>query len=388
MIDFSVDGSLCQNLCRLLEGCSRQEGVCSEGSLCDTEHDLLSCGRRKPFFLKLLVDILKLKHIYHCSRKEIGISLFLHAHLLQHLAHDDFDMLVIDINTLETVYALYLAEHVVLYCTESFDLQDIVRVHTTFGKLIAGIQHRAVLDLDTGSVGDEISLGLSGLFVCDNDFSLLLCIADRRSSGELCDDRKSLRLSRLEKLLDTGKTLCDIIAGNSTGMERTHGKLCTRLADRLCSHDTDCLAYLYHFSGRHVRAVALRTYAVLAAAGKNRTDLNLADRLPVLIHAFLHHAFCTARRDHMVCLHKHIAFLVLDVLAGETSCDTVFQALNLFVCIHECMHIHSRNLLIRSDTVCIVDDELLGNVYKTSRQVSGIGCTERCIGQTFTRAVS
>ena len=58
-------------------------------------------------------------------------------------------MLIIDINTLETVYTLYLAEHVILSCTEPFDLQDIMRIHATFCKLITGLKHIAVLNLDT-----------------------------------------------------------------------------------------------------------------------------------------------------------------------------------------------------------------------------------------------
>ena len=170
-------------------------------------------------------------------------------------------------------------------------------------------------------------------------------------------------------------------------MERTHGKLCTRLTDRLCSHDTDSLSDLYDFAGRHVGAIAFRTYAVLAAAGKDRTDLNLADRFSALIHTLLDHALCTARCDHVVLLHEHIAVFVFDILAGETSCDTILQALDLFVSVCECVYIHSRNLLIRSHTVCIVDDQLLGYIYQTSCQITGIGCTQSRIGQTFTRSV-
>ena len=63
-------------------------------------------------------------------------------------------MLIVDINTLQAVYTLYFLEHVVLYGTQSFDLQDIMRIYTTFCQLIAGLQFRAswILILDrTGS---------------------------------------------------------------------------------------------------------------------------------------------------------------------------------------------------------------------------------------------
>src|SRR5699024_2710263 len=112
---------------------------------------------------------------------------------LQHLAHDNLDMLIIDINTLATVYTLYLAEHVVLCGTQSLDLQDIMRIHATFCKLVSGLQDIAILDLDAGSVRDKVRLGLACLVVGNDDFALLLGIADGRFSGKLCDDRKTLR---------------------------------------------------------------------------------------------------------------------------------------------------------------------------------------------------
>ena len=61
----------------------------------------------------------------------------------------------------------------------------------------------------------------------------------------------------------------------------------------------------------------------------------------------------------MIFLHDDISVSVLDILAGETSGDTILKALNLLVSIRKCMYIHSRDLILRSNTVCIVDDELL-----------------------------
>ena len=41
---------------------------------------------------------------------------------LQHLAHDHLDMLIVDLNTLQTVYTLYFAKHVILNGTHTLDL--------------------------------------------------------------------------------------------------------------------------------------------------------------------------------------------------------------------------------------------------------------------------
>ena len=170
-------------------------------------------------------------------------------------------------------------------------------------------------------------------------------------------------------------------------MERTHGKLCTRLTDRLRGHNTDSLAHLYGLSGRHVGPVALRTHAVLALTGKNCTDLHFFKRISVLIHTQFCYALCTSRRNHMICLYKHVTFFIFDVLAREASCDTLLQALDLLIAVHECMYIHSRNLLARLYTVGIMDNQLLGYIYQTSRQITGISGTKSRIGQTFTCAM-
>ena len=58
-------------------------------------------------------------------------------------------MLIVDLNTLETVYTLYFLEHIILCCTKSFDFQDIMWIYATFCKLISGFKHNAVLYFDT-----------------------------------------------------------------------------------------------------------------------------------------------------------------------------------------------------------------------------------------------
>ena len=66
-------------------------------------------------------------------------------------------MLIIDLNTLQTVYTLYFLKHVVLCCTKAFDLQDVMWIYTTFCKLISGTEHCSVLDLNTRSIRDKVS---------------------------------------------------------------------------------------------------------------------------------------------------------------------------------------------------------------------------------------
>ena len=88
----------------------------------NTKHNLFSICRLFASFFHLLVNVLVFKEVNQCSRKEFCISVIFDTDFLQHLTNDNFDMLIVDFYTLQTVYTLYLAEHVILNCTDTFDL--------------------------------------------------------------------------------------------------------------------------------------------------------------------------------------------------------------------------------------------------------------------------
>ncbi len=134
-------------------------------------------------------------------------------------------------------------------------------------QLITRFQRGAVQHLNSGTVRNQVSLGFAGLVVGDNNLPLLLCIFNGRHTAELRDNRQSFRLTRLKKLLYTGKTLCDIVACHTAGMEGTHGKLCTGLTDGLRRNDADSLTDLNRLAGRHIRAVTLRADTHMGTAG-------------------------------------------------------------------------------------------------------------------------
>jgi hypothetical protein len=58
--------------------------------------------------------------------------------LLQHLPHDDFDMLIVDLNALQSVNSLDFSDHIVLHGTHALDLQNIVRIQGTACQSISG----------------------------------------------------------------------------------------------------------------------------------------------------------------------------------------------------------------------------------------------------------
>ena len=138
-------------------------------------------------------------------------------------------MLICQINALHIVHFLNLTDQIALNSLDILDLQQIVRIDGTFGKLIAGLNGLSVGNLYTCTV--RYLVGLFSLIILDDDLSLIAGIYYADLAADTCDESKSLRLSGLEKLLYTGKTLCNIVTCDTTGMECTHGKLCTGLTD-------------------------------------------------------------------------------------------------------------------------------------------------------------
>ena len=83
------------------------------------------------------------------SGKEFGVAAVLDPDLAEHLSDDNFDVLIADINALQTVNFLDLAEQIVLDCPDSFDLHQVVRVDASFSQLVAGFNGLAVHNLDS-----------------------------------------------------------------------------------------------------------------------------------------------------------------------------------------------------------------------------------------------
>ena len=75
----------------------------------------------------------------------------LNTNLLEHLANDYLDVLIVDINTLETVNLLNLGDDVVLNSLLTENLEDIGRINGAFGKGLTLFNHIALTHLDSCS---------------------------------------------------------------------------------------------------------------------------------------------------------------------------------------------------------------------------------------------
>ncbi len=268
-------------------------------------------------------------------------------------------MLITDINTLQTVYTLNFPEHIILYCTDSFDFQQIVRIYATFCQLVTGFQNRPIQHSDTGTIGNEISFAFSCLLIGNDNFPFFLRIPHFYNAAKLCDNRKTFWLSRFEKLLYTGKTLGNIITGYAACVERTHCQLCARFPNGLCSYNTHCFSYLYWLSTGHVRTITFGTDTVVGTASQYGTDFHCFHRTALIVHTFTQDTRCTAGCNHMIFLNNNISVSVFDLLAGDSSCNSVFEALDGFLAIHERFYRHAGNIFPVFGAVDFTNNQLL-----------------------------
>ena len=150
-----------------------------------------------------------------------------------------------------------------------------MRIDRAVGDFVTLADLVALHNLNAEAEGNQIGSLVAGLLVVDDRVTRVLDFLETHLAVDFADDCEALGTSCLKELLNTRKTLCDILAAcDAAGMEGTHGELCTGLADGLSRDDTNSLADRNGHAVRKVSAVALAARAVLGAAGEDGADLD------------------------------------------------------------------------------------------------------------------
>src|SRR5437762_3882857 len=176
----------------LLERRRRNERLCGKARLRDPqEHRLVGRG-----LVALLHDpVLRVGEgllVHVLPLQELRVPGLDDLHLLQHLAHDHADVLVVDLYALQPVHLLHLVEQILLHRPRALDSQDIVRVHRSLGEAVAGAHPVALVHAQVLAGRHLVQLRLPLLGV-DVDLALAaLDLAERHGAVDLGARRRVL----------------------------------------------------------------------------------------------------------------------------------------------------------------------------------------------------
>src|SRR5437867_470777 len=140
----------------VLEGGGAEEGLGFERGLGDAEQDGLGLGGLAAHFLDAVVFVLEVDLVDLFAPQILGVARLGDADLAEHLADDDFDVLVVDGHALEAIDLLHFTHEVLLEYLRAADVEDLVRIDGTFGQLLALLDEVALDNDDVLADGDDV----------------------------------------------------------------------------------------------------------------------------------------------------------------------------------------------------------------------------------------
>src|SRR5690606_17657309 len=447
VVDLAVDRGFGQDARRLLEGGRREERIRLERRLGDTEQH--RHGRRRLTALRqhLVVLRVELEAVNRVSLEEIGVARVLDLHLAEHLAADHLDVLVVGVHALRAIHLLHFIDDVALRLLGAERVQDLVRVLRTVSQLRARQNLLAILDQDLvadvdrellnlfahrthvkrrrveeegavdrgeqlvavraggdrglvldhlGTLGDRDLPAFRQLLVPDVLFlrddrqaTTKVVFLDANHARLVRHERRTLRLTGLDELLNTRETRRDVGAGHATGVERAHRQLRTRLTDRLRGDHADGLTETDNLTGREVTAVAHTAGAVLSLALHDRADVYAVDAgVDDLAHDVAVRAILV--RDELgellVATRDDLARLWVDQVCrkhatGQPGAVLVRSQLRAVGVVAARPHTGFRAAVVERD------DHVLRHVDQSTRQVPGVGGTDGRVREPLAGAV-
>ena len=115
-------------------------------------------GGLAAHLLDALVFLFEVELVNLFAPEELGVARLGDADLAQHLADDDFDVLVVDGHALQAIDLLHFVDEMLLQFLRAANVEDFVRVNRAFGQLLAFLDEIALEDDDVFADGDEVFL--------------------------------------------------------------------------------------------------------------------------------------------------------------------------------------------------------------------------------------
>src|SRR3954470_5420390 len=380
-VDLALERRVGEHLGGLLERGRRQERVRRQRRLRDAEDDLLGLGAFLALGDHRVVDLLELVAVDELPRQEVRVALLVDPDLLEHLTHDQLDVLVVDVHALGLVDLLDLLDEVDLDAGPPLGRrlaavrQELVRVEVALVELDADLDLLALVDEQAGAPRERLAVLLAGV-VGDDDGAGLVGVLDRDHARDRGDLRQALRLARLEQLHDARQAVRDVRAGDAAGVERPHGQLRAGLADRLRGDDAHRVADLGGDARGQRAAVALLAHARGRAALEHRAD---RDGDAVLAVERLQDLGELLAADDLAGLGQHAAALGLELRRRRAPDQHLVRVAGR----------HPQrglDVLVRT-AVLDPDDHVLRDVDQAPGEVARVGRAQGGVGQALAGTV-
>src|SRR5829696_3811765 len=190
--------------------------------------------------------------------EQFGVARVVDDDLAEHLAYYHLDVLVVDIHALGLVDLLHLVHQVTLggraaAAVAEVVFEDGVRVDGAFRDRGVGPDLGALHELRLEELALDLVLAHVGVVRGGDDHldqTVRVSLLEGDDAIDLRQRRLGLGVTSLEELDDPRETGRDVLAGDTTGVERTHGELGTGLADGLGRDDAHGLAHVHGTVGR------------------------------------------------------------------------------------------------------------------------------------------
>src|ERR1051326_1039360 len=212
VIDPGARGRLGEDPGGVLERSGAEEAFGLERRLGDTEQHRLRLGRFPAHFLHALVLFLELKFVDLLSPQEGSVTRLGDANLAEHLADDDFDVLVVNGHTLQAVNLLHFVDQMFLQLLRAADVEDLVGVNGAFGELLAFLDIIAFEHDDVLADWNEVLFLYPGLLIFDEDATFAPDAGTEvHDTVDLGDLRGVLGPARLKQFGNPRQTAGDIL---------------------------------------------------------------------------------------------------------------------------------------------------------------------------------
>ena len=145
------------------------------------------CVGRSFFGLQLLHRALQLRPVDELARQVLGLARVVDPHLLQHLAHDQLDVLVVDLHALALVDLLHLGDEVAGGLGVVAQLEHLDGGQRALVQRRADVDHLALRHAQPGAAGEAVLLGVPVAVAGrgDRDRVATLALVDGDPSGQL-----------------------------------------------------------------------------------------------------------------------------------------------------------------------------------------------------------